>query len=241
MASEFYDMKSFLDGRSSLNEIELELLGDLKNKSVCHLQCHFGQDTISMARLGAKVTGIDFSDEAIKQAKCLTKQLNLPAQFICSDIYSIDIEQKFDIVFASYGVLGWHPDVSRWMKVAKSLLNDQGRLVLVEFHPFVWMFDRKMQNIEFSYFNLAPIVEQVSSSYTDGSDDKVATEIGWNHSLSDIFMAALDNNLSITRFNEYPVSPYDCFDNMVKVSGGYQFKDLVDKVPLVYALEATSV
>src|SRR5688572_730649 len=119
VTSEFYELDKFLAGKSSLNEIELNLLGDLKGKSVLHLQCHFGQDSISLARLGAEVTGVDLSDKAIAKAKELAKQTGANAEFICTDIYELPqhLDKKFDVVFTSYGTIGWLPDLDKWAKI----------------------------------------------------------------------------------------------------------------------------
>lgn len=89
MASDFYDMPSFLAGKNSLNKIELDLLGDVKGKSILHLQCHFGQDSISLSRMGAKVTGVDFSDVAITKAKELSSSMQVDTKFICADIFDL--------------------------------------------------------------------------------------------------------------------------------------------------------
>ena len=103
IASDFYNNEAFLNGKSSLNSIEIDLLGDVSQKKILHLQCHFGQDTLSLARLGAKVTGIDFSDQAIEKAKEYSKQLDLDATFICCDVYDTPnyLDEKFDIVFTT--------------------------------------------------------------------------------------------------------------------------------------------
>ena len=107
IASDFYDNKSFLEGKSTLNSIELDLLGDLKDKKILHLQCHFGQDSLSLARMGAKVTGVDLSDKAIEKATEFNQLLHLDVKFICCDIYDLPtyLNEKFDIVFTSYGII----------------------------------------------------------------------------------------------------------------------------------------
>src|SRR5436189_4993553 len=112
--SSFYHVKEFTKGESSLNAIELALLGDIKGKSILHLQCHFGQDSLSLARMGAKVTGVDLSDKSIEKAKELNKQLDLDADFICCNIYDLPnhLTKEFDIVFTSYGTIGWLPDLN---------------------------------------------------------------------------------------------------------------------------------
>lgn len=104
LKSEFYDLFNFLKGKSSLNEIELKLLGNIKGKAILHLQCHFGQDTISLSSFGATVTGIDFSDKAIESAVQIAKRNNADAKFICCDIYDLHdyLSEKFDVAFTSY-------------------------------------------------------------------------------------------------------------------------------------------
>jgi len=141
--SEFYDVEGFVNGKTSLNKYELEELGNVNGKSLLHLQCHFGQDTLSWSRLGATCTGIDLSSEGIKQAKLLNDKLGLNATFIESNLYDVpkNVIGKFDIVFASYGVIGWLPDLKTWGEIIASKLKTGGVFYLIEFHPIVWMFD----------------------------------------------------------------------------------------------------
>jgi len=126
--SKFYELKEFKLGKSSLNFVELEALGDVKDKSLLHLQCHFGMDTLSWSRLGAKATGVDFSDKSINLAKELNEELNLDAEFICSNIYDLkeNLNKKFDIIFASYGVIGWLPDLNKWAEIINCFLKPKG-------------------------------------------------------------------------------------------------------------------
>jgi 2-polyprenyl-3-methyl-5-hydroxy-6-metoxy-1,4-benzoquinol methylase len=137
LKSEFYDMEGFMKGNSSLNEIELKLLGDVKGKSILHLQCHFGQDSISLSRMGARVTGIDLSDKAIQKAEEIAKATQTDAKFICCDLYNLPkhLDEKFDIVFTSYGTIGWLPDMDKWAKIVSQYLKPGGQFVFVEFHP----------------------------------------------------------------------------------------------------------
>jgi len=126
--SEFYDVEGFVNGKTSLNKYELEELGNVNGKSLLHLQCHFGQDTLSWSRLGATCTGIDLSSEGIKQAKLLNDKLGLNATFIESNLYDVpkNVIGKFDIVFASYGVIGWLPDLKTWGEIIASKLKTGG-------------------------------------------------------------------------------------------------------------------
>ncbi len=113
--SAFYDMDGFRKGNTSLNDIELKLLGDLNGKSILHLQCHFGQDTISLSQLGAKAVGVDLSDNAIDNARKIAAEMNVDTTFICCDVYDLPnhLDQQFDVVFTSYGTIGWLPDLDR--------------------------------------------------------------------------------------------------------------------------------
>ncbi|RYZ82231.1 MAG: class I SAM-dependent methyltransferase, partial [Proteobacteria bacterium] len=113
LTSDFYDVDGFLNGNNPLNKIELELLGDLSGKSLLHLQCHFGQDTLSLARMGAHVTGVDLSDESIATARDFASKLSIEANFICCDLYELPqhLDGNFDVVFSSYGTIGWLPDL----------------------------------------------------------------------------------------------------------------------------------
>jgi len=143
--SDFYDMAGFRAGKSSLKPPELRLLGDLSGKSVLHLQCHFGQDTLSLARMGAEVTGLDFSDEAIRTARALAEELQLPASFVCGDLYDAPalLQRQYDVVFTSYGVIGWLPDLNRWAEVVASCLKPGGRFVFAgDAASSVYCFDR---------------------------------------------------------------------------------------------------
>ncbi|MEO6834111.1 MAG: class I SAM-dependent methyltransferase, partial [Chitinophagaceae bacterium] len=151
--SAFYQLAKWKNGRTSLTEIELALLGDLRNKKVLHLQCHFGQDTLSLARMGALPTGLDFSEKAIKKAQELTEELQLDATFICGNVYDTRklYEGFADIIFTSYGVIGWLPELNTWAQNIADCLKPGGRLVFVEFHPFIWTFDNAFSRIEYSY------------------------------------------------------------------------------------------
>jgi SAM-dependent methyltransferase len=242
-SSPFYNMDdgSFLGGRSSLNEIELQLLGDVSGKSVLHLQCHFGQDSLSLARLGAAVTGIDFSGEAINKAKELNEQLGLNASFICTDIYELPekLDQRFDIVFTSYGVLGWLPDMQKWAQMVAQFLKPEGKFVMVEFHPVIWMFNYDFTGVEYSYFNRGPIIEMAATTYADRDAVINKQEIGWNHDLSEVVQNVLSAGLRIVSFNEFDSSPYSCFKNMIEIAPGkFQVKGLEGKIPMLYSIMA---
>lgn len=241
LRSEFYNNEEFVKGKSSLNNIEISLLGNISGKSVLHLQCHFGQDTISLSRLGADAIGVDFSPKAISTAKELAEQTQSNTKFVCSDIYDLphNLTGKFDIVFTSYGTIGWLPDLDKWAAVIKHFLKADGKFIIVEFHPVVWMFDNNFKEILYSYFNIKPIIESEEGTYADKNADLKTTMISWNHSLDEIFNSLLNHDFKITSFKEYNYSPYNCFCNTVEVSAGkYMIKGFENKLPMLYSIIA---
>ncbi len=242
LQSEFYDVESFIKGKSSLNNIELALLGDLTGKKILHLQCHFGQDTISLSRLGAEVIGVDLSDKAIESAKNFASNTNSKADFICCDIYDLPnhLDEQFDIVFTSYGTIGWLPDLDKWAKVVTKFLKPTGQFVFVEFHPVVWMFDDNFEKICYSYFNSGAIIESENGTYAD-KDAKISQEyIMWNHGLSEVITSLINNGLEMKSFKEYDYSPYNCFNKTIEFEPNkYRIAHLENNIPMVYSLVAT--
>jgi SAM-dependent methyltransferase len=240
LKSKFYDVAGFLDGKTSLKPLELGLLGEVAGKRILHLQCHFGQDTLSLARMGAEVVGVDLSDVAIAAAQDLAEKAGLAATFICTDVYGLkDIDLgKFDIVFTTYGVLGWLPDMARWAEVVAHFLKKGGKLILVEFHPVVWMYDDNFEQMSYGYFNRAAFVEQMNGTYADRDAPLQHDEICWNHPLSEVFSALLGQNLTLRQFEEWDYSPYPCFSKMVNIAPDrYQIEGKEGKMPLVYGVE----
>ncbi len=239
LESRFYDLPGFMGGRNTLTPIELDLLGDVGWKRLLHLQCHFGQDTLSLARLGAAATGIDLSDRAVATARDLAARLGLSARFIECDVYDLPqhLDETFDVIFTSYGVLGWLPDLERWATVVAHFLRPGGSFVLAEFHPVVWMFDDHLREVAYSYFNKQTIVEEVDGTYTDGGEQLHHTSVSWNHALSEVTGALLRQGLRLEQFEEYDYSPWNCFRNTVENEPGkFQIRGLEGKLPLVYAM-----
>ncbi|RSK45321.1 class I SAM-dependent methyltransferase [Hymenobacter rigui] len=239
--SEFYDVAGFRAGKSSLNEVELGLLGEVAEQQILHLQCHFGLDTLSLSRLGAQVTGVDLAENAIAYARTLAHELHLGAQFICADVYALPqhLHQQFDVVFTSYGVLGWLPDMERWAAVIAHFLKPGGRLVLVEFHPVVWMFDASFSRIDYAYFNRETIAETETGTYADLTAPIRETAVSWNHSLAEVLGALLRQDLAVEQFEEYDYSPYNCFAGLEQVAERrYQLSALPGKLPMMYSVVA---
>ncbi|WP_214227733.1 class I SAM-dependent methyltransferase [Pedobacter sp. B4-66] len=241
LKSEFYDLDGFMKGKTSLNSIELNLLGDVKGKSILHLQCHFGQDTISLSRLGAEVTGVDLSDKAIERAKQIAKEINSDTKFICCNIYDLPdhLDEQFDLVFTSYGTIGWLPDLDKWASIVSKYLKPNGQFVFVEFHPVVWMFDDNFEKIGYNYFNSGAIVESETGTYADKTADISQEYVMWNHDLSEVITSLIKNKLEVASFNEFDYSPYNCFSKTIEFeSKKYRIEHLGNKIPMVYSIVA---
>ena len=176
----------------------------------------FGQDSISFARMGANVTAVDFSDVAVKEAKKIAKEINIPVNFIESNILGLKLNKEFDIVFTSYGVIGWLPDLDEWAKSIASHLKNGGIFLLTEFHPFLEL----IKDDGYDYFyDPNPDIEIENGTYTDGGSELVTKTCWWNHPLSNIFSALESNGLKLNYFEEFDYSPY-LLDGMIKKEKG---------------------
>lgn len=237
----FYDVASFKAGKSTLNANELDELGDVKGKSLLHLQCHFGMDSLSWAREGALVTGVDLSDEAIKYAEQLSTETGIRAEFVCCNVYDLKehLNKQYDIVFTSYGVIGWLPDLEKWASIIAHFLKPGGTFYMVEFHPVIWMFDDDFKYIKYPYHNADIIIESKTGTYAEPGSAIEYNEYSWNHSLSEVINALIKNGMHIQGLNEYPFSYYNCFNNAEQGKDGHwRIKGLEDKIPMMYAVKA---
>jgi SAM-dependent methyltransferase len=244
MFSKMYNLDAFLGGKTSLNKTELEELGSVKGKSLCHLQCHFGQDTLSWAREGAKVTGLDFSDLAVEAAKDLSIQTGIPAKFVCANVLDAAkaIDSKFDSVFTSYGTIGWIPELETWAKQIYQLLNQNGVFYMVDFHPVVWMFNNDLTEIEYSYFNVQKIEETEIGTYADKEADIVSQSVGWNHPISEIVSALINAGLKLEFIHEFGFTWYDIFPDLEpRTEGGFTHKKYGEKMPMMYSIKCTKL
>ncbi|MFS4483798.1 class I SAM-dependent methyltransferase [Hyunsoonleella sp. 2307UL5-6] len=242
--SEMYDMEAFKSGASSLMPYELDALGDVSGKTLLHLQCHFGQDTLSWNRLGAKCTGIDLSDEGIKLARGLNNDLKLNSEFVCCNVLDTSkyVKDKFDIVFTSYGVIGWLPDLKPWGKMIAERLNKGGTFFIAEFHPIVWMFDYldDKQIMKYGYMQSDVIYEEYEGTYANQDSKMISKEYGWNHGLGDVVSAITEAGLHLEYLKEYNESPYDILPNLVQTdSGMFVTKDKL--YPLIFTLKAIKI
>ena len=240
--SDFYELEAFRAGTSSLKAIELEELGDVHDKTLLHLQCHFGLDTLSWARRGARVTGVDFSQASIELARALSAELELPARFVQSDVYDLPnrLEGEFDLVFTSYGVLDWLQDLDAWGRIVASFLKPGGTFYIVEFHPLAVTVGGDGRVFRHSYFpSSEPIRTVENGSYADPEANLTQVSYVWSHSLGEIVTALASAGLRIEHLHEFPYSPYDCFDFTVETEPGKAVIPEFDgKAPLVFSLKA---
>jgi SAM-dependent methyltransferase len=217
----------FREGGSTLYPEEVGLLGDISGLSLLHLQCNAGQDTLSLAQLGATVTGVDISDEAIAFARQLAEDSRIPATFVRMDVYdwlnqAARDGQRFDITFCSYGALCWLSDLSQWARGMAEVLKPGGRFVCVDFHPF-WMVFEYDWTLKYPYFGEGRVFtwEEGIGDYVGGSGAALAPsgyEEGvrdfknpcrsheWQWPLGEIVTALLDAGLTIAALREYPYS-----------------------------------
>jgi SAM-dependent methyltransferase len=212
LRSPFYDVETFAAGRGQdLDPVARAGPGDVRGKSLLHLQCHFGMDTIRWARHGAIVTGADFSAEAITAARALAARMQVPATFVQSDLYELPsrLDGRFDVVFASHGVLGWLPDLERWARVIAHFLVPGGLFYIVEVHPILLLFNDRLRDPDlrllYPYFHgPEPIREEHSGCYADPDDPAISVEHVWLHKMSDIVGSLLRAGLRIESLEEYP-------------------------------------
>ena len=198
-------------------------------------------DSISLSRLGAQVTGVDLSDRAIENAKLLAKQAQTDTSFICCNIYDLPqhLNQKFDIVFTSYGVIGWLPDLNQWASLISGYLKPKGKFILVEFHPVVWMFDDDFEKVAYNYFKDGAIIETESGTYADRNAEIKQEYVCWNHSSSEVINSLISNGLEILSFAEFDYSPYNCFNKTVEAEPKkFRIQHLDNKIPMVFSVEA---
>jgi SAM-dependent methyltransferase len=248
LSSEFYDVAGFKAGRTSLKSVELEELGDVRGKSLLHLQCHFGMDTLSWAREGATVTGVDFSEQAVETARALSSETGIGARFLVSDIYALpeNLQGQFDIVFTSYGVKAWLPDIKRWAQVAAHFVRPGGTFYIVEFHPFAGVFDDAPDvtdlRVHYPYFHSGePLRFDGGDTYAAASAAvQHPTTYEWPHTLGDIVTALIDAGLRIEFLHEFPFMTYQHqpFTEVV-ADGKVRLKYHDGCVPLLFSIMAT--
>jgi SAM-dependent methyltransferase len=222
-----------------------EALGDVTGKRLLHLQCHFGLDSLSLARLGADVTGIDLSPVAVETARKLSAEMEISATFVEADVLRApDDFIGFDIVFASWGALCWISDIAAWMRTASRALKSGGRLVLIDGHPAGMMLDLESEpgaplRVRYPYDSSEPFIEDEQGSYADESavlDDPRC--VVWAFGLEHLFTAMLDTGLALRGFREFDRAAWP-MPALVKADEYYwKLPDGVPYVPLGFALHA---
>jgi len=244
--SKMYDLAGFKAGKSSLHPIELAEVGDVSGRSLLHLQCHFGMDTLSWARLGAQVTGVDFSPEAIGLATRLATELELPARFLRSDVYELPqaLQGAFDIVFTSAGVLCWLDDLPRWGQIVAHYLRPGGTFYLREFHPMAMAFesegDVRELLVKYPYFHSPePLRWEENGSYADPTANVHGVSYEWQHSLADVLNALLGAGLRLEFLHEFPYCSYPMFPFMERhEDGNWWLKGQSGLIPLMFSIRA---
>jgi SAM-dependent methyltransferase len=208
--SAFYDLDGFRRGRTTVDDVAMGLLGDVAGKTLLHLQCHFGMDTLSLARLGARVTGVDYSDQAIVLARSLAEEIDVEARFIEANIYDVPdvLDEEFEIVFTSHGTITWLPDIEGWARVVAGALRPGGRFVFLDGHPLAGLNQEKVDGYEFqfSYFSAGQTFAfDEDGTYADPTAKLANRETReWHHQLDEIVNALIGAGLAIERLGEYP-------------------------------------
>jgi SAM-dependent methyltransferase len=243
--SRSYDVDGFRRGNTSLLPMEVEELGDVQGKTLLHLQCHFGMDTLSWARKGACVTGVDFSSEAIATARQLAEELSTPARFIESNIYDLPsvLNERFDIVYTGYGAICWLPDLERWAQVIARSLRPGGTFYIVEAHPMTNMTDESITDrVELNgrYFDHGPIKYESPDTYTD-SDSPLEEQVtfSWDHPLSEVVTSLTSAGLQLEWLHESRLGFFKMHPLMRKREDGHwEFPPEVSDMPLTFSLRA---
>jgi 2-polyprenyl-3-methyl-5-hydroxy-6-metoxy-1,4-benzoquinol methylase len=247
--SDFYDVESFRRGGIRLPDFVLEELDSVRGLDVLHVQCHFGLDTLSFARLGAQVTGADFSEAAVNAARALATELGLEATFVQSNVYDLpaNVAGDFDLVYTSAGVLGWLPDIRAWAKVIAHFVRPGGTFYIAEIHPVANTFENEgvrpgELKLTYPYWeHREPMAFPVQGSYADPTATvKAKTEYGWDHGLGEIVSALTDAGLRIDSLREYPFCLWR-LDYLVEGEDGrWRLPgDLDGRLPLFFSIRAT--
>jgi len=248
--SDFYKVQAFKDRLNKLRPYEMEEVGPVAGKDLLHLQCHFGLDTLCWARLGAHVTGGDFSQPAIEHATALSAEVGVPTRFVSSDLYDLPkhLDGTFDVVYASRGVLGWLPDLNRWGRVVAHFVKPGGFFYITEIHPFAQVFDdddgvTELQ-VRYPYFTTTePLAFKVQGSYADRSAQvRQEYEYGWNHGLGEIVTGLTQAGLRIEFLHEFQFCEWPVAFLEPAADGTYRLPpDLDGKLPLFFSLRASKL
>jgi SAM-dependent methyltransferase len=251
-ASPGYAVTRFADDPSFLSDVvrfDLPRLGDVAGLDAVHLQCHVGTDTVSLARLGARMTGLDFSPKALEQARVVAAAAGVEVEWVESDLYGAPDalgRERFDLVYTGVGALCWLPDIRRWAEVVAALLRPGGRLFIREGHPVLWAATEPRPDgllvLEYPYFEQAePMVWDDAGTYVE-TDHEFTHNVTheWNHGLGEIVGAVLAAGLELTALEEHDSVPWEAFHGqMTEIGGGeYRLADRPERLPHTYTLQA---
>lgn len=254
LASRMYDVDGFVaDPHRISSVVALDLPemaphlpgGSVSGLRLVHLQCHLGLDTLSWARLGAHVTGLDVSGASVSAAGDIARRAGLPARFVRSDVHDAPaaLGERYDVVYTGVGALVWLPDLPRWARVVADLLVPGGVLHLREEHPVLHALDASRTDGELvltgSYFDTGAHRYDESATYTDGvADFAHPTTYEWAHPLSDVVRALLDAGLRLVALREHRTVPWPALPGLVEADGGWALPRDRDRAPLSYSLTA---
>lgn len=245
LASSFYDLEGFRAGASTLRPFEPAEAGDVTGKRLVHLQCHIGLDTLSWARRGALVSGLDFSPPAVSAATSLARSLGINATFVVSDVYDAAAAfsgQRFDIVYTGIGALVWLPDIPRWAQVVASLLAPGGFLYVVEGHPFAQVLDEDSAELVVArdYFDVSPEVTDWPHTYTDGPELEHVRSVGFQHGMGEIVSALTAAELRIEFLHDFEFDAFGRFESLGRRGDGtYWLPPGRPRVPMIFSLRAS--
>lgn len=244
-----YDIRRLVSGADELSDVvafDRQYLGDLTGLRVVHLQCHIGTDTLSLARLGADVVGLDQSGESLGYARSLFEETGTDGSFVEGNVYDAPalLGTRFDLVYTGVGALNWLPSIDRWAAVIASLLEPGGRLYIREGHPMLGALDDDASTglrVTYPYFETEqPLVFDEETTYvdTDGTISNTRT-YEWNHGLGEIFTALTGHGLTVTLLREHRGLEWKMFDHMVEDQRQWKLPpEQRDLVPMMYSLMA---
>lgn len=247
-ASRTYDLHGLASDPQRLSgvvEYDRPWLGDLTGLDVVHLQCHIGTDTLSLARLGGRVTGVDFSPSALAVARDLATDGGARVRFVESELYSVPevLGADFDLVYTGVGALNWLPDIAAWAKVVAALLRPGGRLYVRDGHPMLSTLydgiDDDVLRVTLPYFEGAPQRWESEITYTDGPAVTSPEQYEWNHGLGEIVQAVIDAGLRVTALREHTECEWQALPQTVEgPDGKYRLPEGAERLPLMFTLEA---
>ncbi|MDP6821855.1 MAG: class I SAM-dependent methyltransferase [Dehalococcoidia bacterium] len=248
--SDFYGVERFKAGETTLEPLEREEMGSVEGKSLLHLQCHFGMDTLSWAREGADVTGLDFSPLAIEAARKLSNESGVPGRFVESELYDAPeaLDANFDVVYTGLGALCWLPDIRGWVQIVGHFLKPGGVFYILEGHPIMWALDddtpEEPMHIRWPYFETDqpqnPEGWDDDETYS-GTGEKMQNtrSYNWGHGLGEIVTALIDVGLKIEFLHEHKTCAWRAYPWMVKGDDDlWRVPNHPDRLPLMWSLRA---